>query len=367
MELPQKIKEELEGKIKKLPKKVKEEIIKEVQKAYEKSLVDAGEPVGLVAAQSLTEPATQLILKSFHFVGLSELQMSLSLPRFIEIADGRKKIKDKYMIIHLKDKYKSDKEVAYSVAKRIKEVKLGDLLKEMQTNIIDQEIKLEFDTKYLEDHNLSIEKLKDFLSKKLKKTKVIDCGEDYIILKAAKEMSMKAFYQYKEKMKELYIAGIKGIKDVVVKHEKNEYIIFTSGSNLKEVMKIPEVDYTRVYSNDIHEVVKVLGIEAAREVIVREVSNIYQTQGLDMDIRHVLLLADVLTWYGDYLGVTRYGLQAEKGSALARAAFETPIKHFVLAALLGEDDEMKTVIENIMANQPIPYGTGLFKVIYKEK
>jgi len=367
MELPKKIQQELEEKTKKLPKKVKDLVHQEVKKAYEKALADVGEAVGLVAAQSLTEPATQLILRSFHFVGLSELQISLSLPRFIEIADGRKKVKERYMIIHLKDKYKNDKEVAYSVAKRIREITLGDTLKEIQTNIIEQSIKLVFDTSFLEEYDLTVDKLKDLLSKKLKKMKVEEVGDDYIVLKATKEMSLKTLYQYKEKLKDLYICGVRGIKDVVVKQEEGEYIIFTSGSNLKEVMKIIEVDYTKVYSNDIHEVAKVLGIEAAREVIVREVTSIYEKQGLDMDIRHILLLADVLTWYGEYLGVTRYGLLAEKGCALARAAFETPIRHFIIASLLGEDDELKTAIESIMSNQPVPYGTGLFKVLYKEK
>ncbi|HIE59089.1 MAG TPA: DNA-directed RNA polymerase subunit A'' [Hydrogenothermaceae bacterium] len=367
MDLPKKILEELEEKTKDFPEDVKQKIYEEVKKRYEKALADVGEPVGLVSTQSLTEPATQMILRSFHFIGMSELQLSLGLPRFIEIADGRKKIKEKYMVIRLKDEYKQNKEVAYQVARKLKEIKLFDVVKEIQTDIINKTLKIIFNLEELRDLDLSVEKVTDILKKKLKKMKIIEAGEDYITLKAAREdMSMKEFYQYKEKIKSLHIAEIKGIRDVLVKMENGEFVIYTYGSNLKEVMKIPEVDYTKVYSNDIHEVAKVLGIEAAREVIVREILNILEKQGLDVDVRHVLLLADVLTWYGEYLGVTRYGLQAEKGSALARAAFETPIKHLIVAAMLGENDDMKTAIENVMTNQPIPYGTGLFKVFYVE-
>jgi len=367
MELPKKILEELEKKTKNLPEDIKQKIYEEVKERYEKALADVGEPVGLVSTQSLTEPATQMILRSFHFIGMSELQISLGLPRFIEIADGRKKINERYMIIRLKDEYKQNKEVAYQVAKKLKEIRLFDMTKEIQTDIINKTLKIVLNLDELEDLGFSVEKVVDMLKKKLKKLKVMEVGKDYVVLKAAKEdMSMKEFYQYKEKIKNLHIAEVKGIRDVLVKMEDGEFVIYTYGSNLKEVMKIPEIDYTRVYSNDIHEVTKVLGIEAAREVIVREILNILEKQGLDVDVRHVLLLADVLTWYGEYLGVTRYGLQAEKGSALARAAFETPIKHFIAAAMLGEDDDMKTAIENVMTNQPIPYGTGLFKVFYVE-
>jgi len=367
MDLPKKIKEELEEKTKDLSEHVKEEIYKKVFEKYEKSVADIGEPVGLVAAQSISEPATQMILRSFHYIGMAEFQISLGLPRLIEIADARKKIKEKYMVIYLKDEFKKDPEKAYEIAKKLREVNLFGIAKEFQVDIFNKVIRINFDLDAVERFGLNIEKVKGIIKKKTKKLDIVEEGNDYIVLKGKENMSVKEFYQYKERIKNIQISGIKGIKDVLVKKEGEEFVIYTYGSNLKEVIKIPEIDYRRVYTNDIYEVQEVLGIEAAREVIVREISKILESQGLDIDIRHILLLADVLTWYGEYLGVTRYGLQAEKSSALARAAFETPIVHFVRAALLGEEDELKSAIEHVMTNQPIPFGTGMFKVYYKEE
>jgi len=367
MDLPKKIKDEVEEKTKDLPNDIKEEIYKRVLEKYRKSLVDVGEPVGLVSAQSISEPATQMILRSFHYVGMAELQLSLGLPRFIEIADARKKIKEKYMKIYLKDEFKKDSEKAYEIARKLKEVVLFDVVKELQVDIFNKIIKIYLDQDAIKNLGLSVEKVKGIIKKKIKRLEVLEEGEDYLVIKGKENISVREFYQYKERIKNIQLSGIKGIKDVLVTKENDEFVIYTYGSNLKEVLKIPEVDYKRVYTNDIYEVQEILGIEAAREVIVREILQILEKQGLDLDIRHILLLADILTWYGEYLGITRYGLQAEKSSALARAAFETPIAHFVKAALLGEDDELKSAIENIMTNQPIPFGTGLFKVYYKDE
>ena len=367
MDLPKKIKDEVEEKTKDLPNDIKEEIYKRVLEKYRKSLVDVGEPVGLVSAQSISEPATQMILRSFHYVGMAELQLSLGLPRFIEIADARKKIKEKYMKIYLKDEFKKDSEKAYEIARKLKEVVLFDVVKELQVDIFNKIIKIYLDQDAIKNLGLSVEKVKGIIKKKIKRLEVLEEGEDYLVIKGKGNISVMEFYQYKERIKNIQLSGIKGIKDVLVTKENDEFVIYTYGSNLKEVLKIPEVDYKRVYTNDIYEVQEILGIEAAREVIVREILQILEKQGLDLDIRHILLLADILTWYGEYLGITRYGLQAEKSSALARAAFETPIAHFVKAALLGEDDELKSAIENIMTNQPIPFGTGLFKVYYKDE
>ncbi len=368
--LPPKIAQELEEKLNSLDvsDEIKAEIVKAVVDKYLQAQVDVGEPVGLVAAQSITEPATQMILRSFHFVGISELQISLGLPRLVEIMDGRKKIKEKYMVIHLKEEYSRSKEAAIEVANKIREVKLADIVSEIETDILNKKLVLHLNTDRMKTFGIDIKKVVDTIKKKLKKMSIEDYNDSEIVLEfRSKNSSLKEFYMYRDNVKNVQISGIKGIKDVITMKEGDEWVIYTYGSNLKDIMKVPEVDYRRVFSNDISEVEKVLGIEAAREVIVRQILDILKEQGLDVDTRYILLLADTLTWYGTYKGVTRYGLHAEKSSALARAAFETPMKHFVKASVLAEDDAIRTAIENVMMNQPIPYGTGLFKVIYTGK
>ena len=158
-----------------------------------------------------------------------------------------------------------------------------------------------------------------------------------------------------------------GIKQVLPVKRENEFIIITAGSNLKEILKMKEVDVTRTISNDIYEITEVLGIEAARQAIINEVFKVIEAQGLNVDIRHIMLVADTMCVTGDIKGITRYGVVSEKASVLARASFETPIKHIINAALIGEVDRLDSVVENVMLNQPIPVGTGLPGLITKVK
>jgi len=118
-------------------------------------------------------------------------------------------------------------------------------------------------------------------------------------------------------------------------------------------------------TNHLFEVSKNLGIEAARQIIIDEASKVIQEQGLDIDIRHIMFIADLMTSRGDIKGVTRSGITEHKESVLARASFETPIRHLINASLKGEVDYLKSVVENVMINQPIPLGTGMPKLVVK--
>jgi DNA-directed RNA polymerase subunit A" len=140
-----------------------------------------------------------------------------------------------------------------------------------------------------------------------------------------------------------------------------------AGSNLKEVLKMKEVDAKLTVSNNIFEVASVLGIEAARQAIINECVDVLENQGLDVDIRHVMFLADLMTHTGGIRGITRGGISGEKESILARASFETPTKHIVNASLTGGVDKIRSVIENVMINQPVPIGTGLPGLVAKVK
>ena len=90
-----------------------------------------------------------------------------------------------------------------------------------------------------------------------------------------------------------------------------------------------------------------------------------EAQGLDIDARHLKLVADAMCFVGEVSGSTRMGIISQKSSVLARASFETPIKHFVNATLKSTKDELSSVIENIILNQPIPVGTGLPGLLVK--
>ena len=156
-----------------------------------------------------------------------------------------------------------------------------------------------------------------------------------------------------------------GIERVVIKKEKdtNEYVLYSEGTNLPEVLRIPGVDVSRTSSNHIHEVAQTLGVEAARNAIIEEASKVLDEQGLDVDIRHIMLVADLMTVSGEIRQIGRHGISGEKESVLARAAFEVTVKHLIEAAVKGEEDNLRGITENVIVGQLIPVGTGAIDLL----
>ena len=337
------------SKIKKVAKLVYEE--------YEAAKINPGEAVGLVAAQSIGEPGTQMTLNTFHFAGVAEMNVTMGLPRIIEILDGRKTIKTPSMEVFLKSPYNKGKDIR-EIASRLKETKVGEVISEVQINLAEMKINCEFNQDKLKELGVTIKKISEVLAKAFKevKTKIED---DTVALKSKEEGSINELYKLKEKVKDVPVSGIKGITQVLPVKRKDEFLIITAGTNLKKVLDLEFVDPTRTTSNDIYEIASVLGIEATRQAIIDEVFKVIEAQGLNIDIRHIMLVADTMTVSGSIKGITRYGVVSEKASVLARASFETPIRHIVNAALIGETDYLNSVVENVMLNQAVPVGTGL--------
>jgi len=163
------------------------------------------------------------------------------------------------------------------------------------------------------------------------------------------------------------IEGIRGITSAIVRREGEEWIVSTVGSNFEEILKLNEVDITRTTTNDIFEIEKVLGIEAARNAIIREATITLQEQGLDVDVRHINVVGDIMTFRGTIEPMGRYGVAGSKSSILARAAFEETIKHLVRASVRNEKDDLKGIFENVMIGQVIPSGTGMFELLARKK
>lgn len=132
-------------------------------------------------------------------------------------------------------------------------------------------------------------------------------------------------------------------------------------------MLVDEVDETRTTTNNIVEVAQILGIEAARQVIIDEITKVLEEQGMPVDPRHVMLIADIMSQNGELRSITRHGITSQKSSVLARASFEIPLKHLINASVVGEVDQLRSVVENIMINQAVPVGTGLPGLVVKMK
>ena len=333
-------------------------ILDRVAFEFENAQVEPGESVGLVSAQSIGEPGTQMTLNTFHFAGVAEMNVTMGLPRIIEILDGRQNPNTPMMEIFLNRPYSKGTDIK-KLALSIKETKLSELAGEFSINVADFSIEVILDKSKLIELGTSENTVMNALGRELKGVSIKRKEKLIIIKPRNKEMNLNELYKMKEKIKDAFIRGIKGIKQVLPVMREDEYIIIAAGSNLREVLQLKEVDSSKTTSNDIFEISSVLGIEAARKAIIDEVFKVIENQGLNVDVRHVMLVADTMCSSGFIKGITRYGVVSEKASVLARASFETPIKHIIHAVLVGEEDKLDSVIENVMLNQPIPVGTGL--------
>jgi len=342
-------------------------MMEEIVAAYDYARVHPGESVGLVSAESIGEPGTQMTLNTFHFAGVSEMNVTTGLPRIIEVFDARKEISTPTMEIYLKPAHCKDIESVRKFAAKIKETMFGELVTEYSINIFEQTLKVKFNKALLEDHELDTKEILKHLKLKTKGFGAETTDDAIVFTHKGKPEEVKEVYALKEKLGSQKIKGLKGIKQVLPIKRDEEYVVLTSGTNLKEVLSLEEVDPQRTTCNDIYEIYEVLGIEAARQAIINEVYKVVESQGLNINIRHVMLVSDIMCASGEVKGVTRYGVVSEKASVLARASFETPIKHLINAALEGEVDYLTSVVENVMINQPVPIGTGLPSLITKMK
>jgi DNA-directed RNA polymerase subunit A' len=319
-----------------------------------------GEAVGVTTAQSFGESSTQMVLNVFHYAGVAQMQITLGLPRLIEILDARKQPSTPLMELYLEKDFNNEKE-ARILAEKIKEVKLKEIVSEIKIDFANKKVEIELDAKALKSVHSGASKIVDRLKDKGFSVK----GNDLRITLALPDKDFKEIYKLKEKLKDTVISGVKGVSQVVVTQRGRDFVILTAGSNLSDIITVKGVDKDKVFSNDIHDVSAVFGIEAARETVVREIKSVLDSQGLDINERHLKLIADAMTSSGVVKGVTRMGIISDKASILARATFETPDKQFVDATIKGGRDELRSVIENILLNQPIPVGTGLPGLLVK--
>lgn len=366
--IPKKVLEEFEVfcKNKKFSKKEKREAKKKLEELYERMKVEPGESVGEIASQSLGEPGTQMMMESIHAVGMLEakaIKTVLGLPRLIEIFDARREPKTPIMKIYLKKDYATNPKKAEQVVEKLKETNLEEITDLISLNLSDLSLEIEINNKDLESRGLSYKEL----IKKLKRRKkiVIEREKNLLKIKPEGSYSVKDLYKLKRKLRNKNVSGIEGIKAAIAKKRNKEYIIDTEGSNLAEVLKLKEINPTMTSSNDIWEIYRVLGIEAARNAIIKEAMETLEEQGQEVDIRHIMLLADLMTASGKLRGITRYGIPGNKASVLARASFEVPLRHLKKASIRTEEDKLDGPVENIIIGQIPPMGTGIPKLMLK--
>ena len=360
-------------------------VVKEVARRFQRAEVDAHESVGIIAAQSIGEPGTQMTLRTFHYAGVAEMNVTLGLPRLIELVDARRVPSTPMMTVHVDKKLKAERNAVQKIALQIEVTtvpdvaSVGTVVEELKVIVSPQAALLEArgvkraDLEAALAENLDVRLFEirpgpgsgETRSFEIHLKDAAQGGSKTKREEQVEEMPYKKLLLASEEAKSIRIKGVSGIRRALIRKEKDEYVIYTEGSNLEGVIEIAGVDGVRTTTNSIFEVYRVYGVEAARAALILEANRTLAEQGLGVDIRHLMLVADVMTNEGDIRAIGRHGISGKKTSVLARAAFEIPAAHLLRAAITGEVDELKGVAENIIVGQPITLGTGAVNLVYR--
>ncbi len=370
---------------KKLSDKKLESIIKSAYNHLLKARVDPHEAVGITTAQSLGEPGTQMTMRTFHYAGVATVNVTQGLPRIIEIVDARKVPNTPTMNIYLEEfnskgkPLRTNEKLARELAAGIETTTAIDIAA-IDVEVTQRYINLQLIPANLKLKNMTGAEVLDKLSRALRlyiqsdnedRPKVlkiipgISKAEDLTNL-ATDPPTYTALLQLEDKIKKLRLKGLPGISRANVQgpNKDGEYYISTIGSNLTKVSEFAGVDRSRTYTNNISEIYDYLGIEAARQAIINEAYDTMAGAGLDVDIRHLIMVADVMSSEGEIRAIGRHGVSGTKHSILARSAFEVTVTHLLKAGIIGERDDLSGVTENIIVGQPVALGTGSVELFY---
>lgn len=339
---------------------------------YNKARVEPGTAVGAICAQSVGEPATQMTLKTFHFAGVASMNITQGVPRIKELINANTTVSTPIIRVDLMDSY--DPELARRTKMRLELTMLSQICKCMK-EVFEEDgcfVQIELDLRRIKllRLNITADQVCSTISTKLKITydrfRIIDRG--CIMIDMADEL--RNSWHLRESLYKVPIKGISGVKKAMIRTKsddsgKNIYYIVIEGEGLQQVMATYGVAFKNAISNNVIEVAQVLGIEAAREVIIKEIQETMQSHGIGIDPRHLKLLADNMTYRGRVLGYTRHGMSKMKESALMLASFERTADHLFEAAYYGQKDPIAGVSESIISGTPIRLGTGFFDLLYK--
>ena len=345
----------------KVTKKQLEEIMKRVVEGYEYACIEACEAAGVVSAQSIGEPGTQMTMRTFHYAGVAEINVTLGLPRLIEIVDARKNPSTPMMSVHLNEDYATDRDMARKLAWNIEATHISHL-GSLSIDITEMALIIELNEKVITQREITPDEVAGKLEEELGFAVLIDGN---VLTVRPENESYRELLQLGKNVENVTLKGISNIKRVVIRKEDtiDEYVLYTEGSSLKDIADLDGVDMTRSTTNNINEIYEVFGIEAARNSIIKEATDTLREQGLSVDIRHIMLVADIMTVDGEVKAIGRHGISGEKASVLARAAFEVTVNHLLDVGIRGDIDELRGVTENVIVGQPIQLGTGHVKLL----
>jgi DNA-directed RNA polymerase II subunit RPB1 len=396
-----------------------DELMRDIRYRYIKSQTHAGEMVGALAAQSIGEPTTQLTLNTFHSAGTAKANATSGVPRIEELLSASANPKRPGNTVYLRPDISSDQDATISKMKEIQRTTLRDITKSvriyydppMNGTVVEEDMDIlalyqEFTIQQgdtcespwimrleLNDAEQAARNILDLTEvvtklKNEKSLKIINCihsdnSAKKLILRLSfdanvvKNPTMLRFLE--DKVLDTVLTGVHGVGGVHLRKVKNElvydekvagysqkeqYVLDVDGTNLYELMVFPGVDGTRTFSNDIHEINDVFGIEAARLAIFEECSEVFVQE--KVNYHHLSVLVDSMTFSGRIVAVNRFGMNKNETGVLARSSFEETSKNMFNAAMGAEFDTMRGVSANIMFGQKPPCGTGFVDILVDE-
>jgi DNA-directed RNA polymerase II subunit RPB1 len=406
-----------------LTKALFDEMLKDIQFRYMKSRVHAGEMVGTLAAQSVGEPTTQLTLNTFHSAGTSKANATAGVPRIMELLGASQNPKTPVNTIYLDASIAGSQDSALAKKREIQKTTLRDITKTVRIyydpNPLSDNTAVQEDRDILQSYQkfsvtngqlctspwvvrLELDDMEmvarnvidmTMIAAKIQNNRVLKVFECIhsdtnapgklvmrIVFGADIIKNVLALRFIEEKLLDTVLRGIDGIgrvyprevKDELLWDElvggyasKSQWVLDVEGTNLLDLSTISNVDPLRSFSNDIHEIKQVFGIEAARVALLREFKSVFTSEFINY--HHLITLVDAMTYPGFFLKADRTGMtrNAENG-VLAKSSFEETAKHLFNAALMGETDNMRGVSANIMFGQKPPCGTGFVDILIDE-
>merc|ERR1712223_439975 len=347
---------------------------------YVRAGMESGTAVGALSAQSIGEPGTQMTLKTFHFAGVASINITLGVPRIKEIINASKKISTPIVTTNLENNL--DAEEARKVKGRIEKTTLGEVSEYIEEVMLPDDVfilvKLHMDRIKLLKLEVNAETIRYAICNSKLRIKPGNCtiaGESLIKITPSVSGKTTLYYQLqllREKLPSVVIKGLPTVNRAIIHMDESKsggqtYKLYVEGDNLREVMATHGVDGRHTTSNNTLEVATTLGIEAAKTTIIEEVKYTMESHGMSIDIRHIQLLADLMTCRGEVLGITRHGMAKMKESVLMLASFEKTADHLFDAAYYGQKDAIKGVSECIIMGIPMSVGTGLMQLLYEQK
>ncbi len=332
-----------------------EAVCKKGLSLYNNAKVEPGQAVGIITAQSIGEPGTQMTLRTFHFAGIKERNVTLGLPRLIELVDARKKPVTPTMDIYLDEESKRSREKAIQIAKNVLQTKVSALVADTQTDY-STNIKISLSEARLRERGCTVADVVDVLSSN-KKFKIEVTGE-LLTLNLVEETDTATAIAIRNKVFNTTVSGVPDIERVTLVQKDDQWIIQTTGSNIAKLLEVKGIDKQNVRTNNVFEIAGTLGIEAARNALINELNHTLGDQGLEVDNRYIMLVSDLMCSRGYMQQIGRHGIAGTKDSVLARAAFEITVPTIAHAALAGEVEQLKGITENVIVGSNIPIGSG---------